>query len=129
MEKDLTPIIMFIVGVAVTLFAFTMFQPAVNFGSGTARILDTYSQSRSTMPTSGKTTVVEHNSGRRYLLIQNMDATNFVYLHFGDATSTITDYKLFAKETYTISQDNLYLGKITGLADTAIVDLAIVEAR
>jgi len=128
MENKLLFTIIFIVGLAIGSW-FGFFNQPTSFGSTPARIMDTWSQSTSTIATSGLNTVVSANTARRYLIIQNLDGTNFAYLHFGTATSTgANSYKLAAGESYIISSDNLYLGKITGLADTASVDLAITEA-
>ena len=128
MENKLLFTLILIIGIAVgSWFTFTS-QPTT-LGSAGSRLLDTWSQSTSTIATSGLNTVVNPNTARRYLVIQNLDGTNFVYLHFGTATSTgANSYKLTAGEEFVISADNLYLGKITGLADTASVDLAITEA-
>jgi len=127
MKNTVTIILSIAIGFLLGTFIVPNNGQLVGSGSDSLR-LTSFSQSTTTVAVSGKNTIVEANGARGYLLLQNMDGTNFVHLHFGDATSTVTDYKLLAGETFTIGRDNLYNGKITGLADTAIVDVAIVEA-
>jgi len=100
-----------------------------NFGSQEMNVLRTFTHSTSSFAISGKNTVLDFNSGRQYALIQNTDGTNFVYLTFSDTTSTEAGYQLAAGATFTIDKDNMYLGKVTAIADTAPVVLEITEAK
>lgn len=129
MENKLLYTLILIVGIAVGMW-FTFANQTTTLGGGYGTVLlNTWSQTTSTVATSGLNTVVSANTGRRYLNVQNLDGTNFVYLHFGTATSTSANsIKLTAGESYTFNKDNLYLGAITALADTASVDLVITEA-
>ncbi len=76
----------------------------------------------SSVASTTKNSIVTTNYSNRYILIQNQDASNAIYLTFADTTSTLYGYKLSAGQTYTLNNSNLYTGVITAYSTgTAIV--------
>jgi len=75
------------------------------------------------------TKVLSVNTGRIYALICNDDSSNTAYLHLANSTSSVAVSKgvrLGAGDCYEIGPDNLWLGKVYGIA-SATTTLTTVE--
>jgi len=100
-------------------------KPAPSFGSMVDNEIGTMTHSSSSIPATGKNTILASNSARNYAIIQNVSTTATCYIHFGDATSTVNDY-ILKGDSYIIDTSNRYTGKITGHCSPSVY-LQIVE--
>lgn len=100
-------------------------KPAPSFGSMVDNEIGTITHSSSSIPATGKNTVLASNSARNYAIIQNVSSTATCYIHFGDATSTNNDY-ILKGDSFVIDTSNRYTGKITAHCSPSVY-LQIVE--
>jgi len=75
------------------------------------------------------TEVLSKNTGRIYALICDDDSTNDAYLHLTNSTTSVAvseGIKLSPGDCYEIGPDNLWIGKVYGIA-SATTTLTTVE--
>jgi len=126
-NKFATFILVFILGALIFL--------CVKTGTNTAKLgssmdyneLTTVTAVSTSIPSTGKNTILAGNGARSYAIIQNVSTTATCYIHFGDATSTNNDY-ILKGDSYVIDNTNLFTGKITGHCSPSVY-LQIVEAQ
>ncbi len=108
---------------------FSKIQP-VNLGYGGFNLIEgDVSNGSVQLDTNTITEVLSTNTGRIYASICNDDSSNVAYLHLADSTSSVAvseGIRLGAGDCYEIGPDNLYLGKVYGIA-SATTTLTIVE--
>lgn len=72
------------------------------------------------------TAVVAANNGRAYLILTNLDGTNFVDLSFSSATAVAgSGVRLRALGAPLVLRG--YQGAVSGIANTATVNVGVVE--
>lgn len=86
--------------------------------------------SSTTVATSTATSILTRSTSRIWAIICNDDATNSVYVHFADASSSVavqTGRKLTPGTCYEIGPDNLWIGRIWGIASGGQVVVTTVS--
>lgn len=121
----LAVICMVIAIIAIFISVKAMQSPNISLGSET--FSGGVTNTSATVATSS-TIILSANRTRQYAIMCNNDGTNFVDMafHASVATST-TGIKLEAGECYEIDADNLYVGAVYGIADTASVVITTLE--
>lgn len=117
----------FIGGIALALIVFFSLQGAKDTLGGVrgANIFSSATDSAVTVATSS-TAVLARDADRQYARICNDDGTNYVDINFSSTASSTTGFKLAAGECYEINGYNLYIGAISGIANSASVVLTVL---
>ena len=117
----------FIGGIILTIILFFFLQGAKDTLGGVrnANVFSSATDSAVTVATSS-TTVLARDANRQYARICNDDGTNYVDINFSATASSTTGFKLEKGECYEIKGENLYIGVISGIANSASVVLTVL---
>lgn len=118
-------IFFFIGGVIITAIILFGLQDAKLGSVRNANIFSSTTDSAVTVATSS-TAILARDTNRQYARICNDDGTNYVDVNFSSTASSTTGFKLEAGECYEIKGENLYVGAISGIANSASVVLTVL---
>ena len=113
-----------VIGLIIGLF---VFRPGLPVGVAEYNRFSETTKSKVEVATSSAVTILSAKGGRQYALIVN-DGPNVVYLDLGPSAELEKGVRLNANGgSYEITSVNLYVGKITGIAQTDISTVSVVE--
>jgi len=126
MEKIIYIFVGLVIGLVIGLF---VFQAELPVGVSEYNRFSDANITTVNVATSTATEVLAAKGGRLYVRIDNPDSTNPVYCVFGGASLAAVNKgtKIEAGESYEISPNNLYTGKISCIATGAPVTISIIE--